>query len=162
MFVFRKSANQSINRAVSWLYLLHWNGGLKLLQTLNILFENLRHETSLYFLLSNNHVNSILTTKFDFEDEELLAYYISFLKTLSLRLGMISRIVIHESKLTIKYTKIVISLKIVILYTFSSMNTELIFLYSRKHWIFILIANPWYVLLCEHSLSLFIVFASLF
>lgn len=58
----------------------------KLLQTLNILFENLRHETSLFYLLSNNHVNSILTGKFDFEDEELLAYYISFLKTLSLRL----------------------------------------------------------------------------
>ena len=61
----------------------------KLLQTLNILFENLRHETSLFYLLSNNHVNSILTGKFDFEDEELLAYYISFLKTLSLRLGTI-------------------------------------------------------------------------
>ena len=62
---------------------------IKLLQTLNILFENLRHETSLFYLLSNNHVNSILTGKFDFEDEELLAYYISFLKTLSLRLGTI-------------------------------------------------------------------------
>jgi len=59
---------------------------VQLLQTLNILFENLRHETSLFYLLSNNHVNSILTGKFDFEDEELLAYYISFLKTLSLRL----------------------------------------------------------------------------
>ena len=56
---------------------------------MNILFENLRHETSLFYLLSNNHVNSILTGKFDFEDEELLAYYISFLKTLSLRLGTI-------------------------------------------------------------------------
>ena len=36
---------------------------IQLLQTLNILFENLRHETSLFYLLSNNHVNSILTTK---------------------------------------------------------------------------------------------------
>ncbi|CAG5089312.1 Oidioi.mRNA.OKI2018_I69.PAR.g12170.t1.cds [Oikopleura dioica] len=59
---------------------------IQLLQTLNILFENLRHETSLFYLLSNNHVNTILVSRFDFEDEELLAYYISFLKTLSLRL----------------------------------------------------------------------------
>ncbi|RXG70126.1 Protein CLEC16A [Armadillidium vulgare] len=32
---------------------------VQLLQTLNILFENIRNETSLYYLLSNNHVNSI-------------------------------------------------------------------------------------------------------
>ncbi|KAL1480170.1 hypothetical protein MTO96_034743 [Rhipicephalus appendiculatus] len=33
---------------------------VQLLQTLNILFENIRNETSLYYLLSNNHVNSII------------------------------------------------------------------------------------------------------
>eukprot|EP00794_Sanderia_malayensis_P009382 gene9382-10370_t len=60
---------------------------VQLLQTLNILFENIRHETSLYFLLSNNHVNSIIVHKFDFSNEEVLAYYISFLKTLSLKLN---------------------------------------------------------------------------
>ncbi|XP_057311483.1 protein CLEC16A-like [Hydractinia symbiolongicarpus] len=61
---------------------------VQLLQTLNILFENIRHQTSLYFLLSNNHVNSIIVHKFDFSNEEVLAYYISFLKTLSLKLNM--------------------------------------------------------------------------
>ena len=94
---------------------------VQLLQTLNILFENIRNETSickfffLYFfdyrcfnfftsliyiynfwfldfffsdyLLSNNHVNSIIVHKFDFSDEEVMAYYISFLKTLSFRLN---------------------------------------------------------------------------
>lgn len=81
---------------------------VQLLQTLNILFENIRNETSLckfYFhccmiccetciifyvsdyLLSNNHVNSIIVHKFDFSDEEVMAYYISFLKTLSLKLN---------------------------------------------------------------------------
>ncbi|XP_064478520.1 protein CLEC16A-like isoform X2 [Ornithodoros turicata] len=60
---------------------------IQLLQTLNILFENIRNETSLYYLLSNNHVNSILVHKFDFSDEEVMAYYISFLKTLSLKLN---------------------------------------------------------------------------
>lgn len=60
---------------------------VQLLQTLNILFENIRNETSLYYLLSNNHVNSIIVHKFDFSDEEVMAYYISFLRTLSLKLN---------------------------------------------------------------------------
>nr|XP_046194723.1 protein CLEC16A-like isoform X2 [Oncorhynchus gorbuscha] len=90
---------------------------VQLLQTLNILFENISHETSLYYLLSNNHVNSshhitvssssllllspppldyllsnnhvnsIIVHKFDFSDEEIMAYYVSFLKTLSLKLN---------------------------------------------------------------------------
>ncbi|KAK3607429.1 hypothetical protein CHS0354_035123 [Potamilus streckersoni] len=60
---------------------------VQLLQTLNILFENISNETSLYYLLSNNHVNSIIVHKFDFSDEEVMAYYISFLKTLSLKLN---------------------------------------------------------------------------
>lgn len=61
---------------------------VQLLQTLNILFENIRNETSIYYLLSNNHVNSIIVHKFDFSDEEVMAYYISFLKTLSLKLNV--------------------------------------------------------------------------
>ncbi|XP_059091774.1 protein CLEC16A homolog isoform X2 [Tigriopus californicus] len=60
---------------------------VQLLQTLNILFENIRNETSIYYLLSNNHVNAIIVHKFDFSDEEVMAYYISFLKTLSFRLN---------------------------------------------------------------------------
>ncbi|CAI4232062.1 unnamed protein product [Auanema sp. JU1783] len=60
---------------------------VQLLQTLNILFENIRHETSLYFLLSNNHVNYIITYNFDLSNEEIMAYYISFLKTLSFKLN---------------------------------------------------------------------------
>lgn len=39
------------------------------------------------YLLSNNHVNAIIVHKFDFSDEEVMAYYISFLKTLSFRLN---------------------------------------------------------------------------
>ena len=60
---------------------------VQVLQTLNILFENLKLPTSFYFLLSNNHINEIISYNFDFEEnEEMLAYYISFLKTLSLKL----------------------------------------------------------------------------
>lgn len=39
------------------------------------------------YMLSNNHVNEVICHKFDFSDEEVMAYYISFLKTLSLRLN---------------------------------------------------------------------------
>ncbi|ETN83630.1 hypothetical protein NECAME_17400 [Necator americanus] len=73
-----------------FLQIMKQDGGslnVQLLQTLNILFENIRHETSLYFLLSNNHVNSIITHDFDFSNEEILAYYISFMKTLSFKLN---------------------------------------------------------------------------
>lgn len=39
------------------------------------------------YLLSNNHVNSIMVHKFDFSDEDVMGYYILFLKTLSLKLN---------------------------------------------------------------------------
>eukprot|EP00731_Ephydatia_muelleri_P029429 Em0020g1073a len=54
---------------------------------IDIMFENIRNETSIYYLLSNNHVNSLIVLKLDFSDEEVLAYYISFLKTLSFKLN---------------------------------------------------------------------------
>ncbi|XP_067317458.1 protein CLEC16A isoform X1 [Anolis sagrei] len=79
------------NMFVYFLNILRQKSGryvcVQLLQTLNILFENISHETSLYYLLSNNYVNSIIVHKFDFSDEEIMAYYISFLKTLSLKLN---------------------------------------------------------------------------
>lgn len=39
------------------------------------------------FLLSNNHVNTIISHPFDIENEELMAYYVSFLKILSFKLN---------------------------------------------------------------------------
>eukprot|EP00127_Corallochytrium_limacisporum_P004897 Clim_evm41s191 gene=Clim_evmTU41s191 len=59
---------------------------IQMLQSLSILFENTKSATSVYFLLSNNHINDIITHDFDVGDDEILAYYISFLKSLSLRL----------------------------------------------------------------------------
>lgn len=57
-----------------------------MLQTLYILIQNVRSKTATYYLLSNNHVNDIVTLPFDFEDDEVLGYYINLLKTISLRL----------------------------------------------------------------------------
>jgi len=58
----------------------------QVLQTLSIIIQNVRSETGIFFLFSNNHVNNIVGAGFDFEDEEVLGYYISFLKAISLKL----------------------------------------------------------------------------
>jgi protein CLEC16A len=62
---------------------------VQLLQTLSILVQNTRRETSIYYLFSNNYINDLMELKqFDYGvDEEVLAWYISFLKAISLRLN---------------------------------------------------------------------------
>lgn len=42
---------------------------------------------SLFYLLSNNHVNDMIMFDFRLDDEEVLSHFASFLKTLSLRLN---------------------------------------------------------------------------
>lgn len=36
------------------------------------------------YMFSNNYINALLSTKFDFEDEEVASWYVSFIKSLSL------------------------------------------------------------------------------
>jgi protein CLEC16A len=61
---------------------------VQLLQSLSILVQNTRCKTSIFYLFSNNYINDLMELKqFDFGvDEEVLAWYISFLKAISLRL----------------------------------------------------------------------------
>ncbi|ERN07456.1 uncharacterized protein LOC18435675 isoform X2 [Amborella trichopoda] len=56
---------------------------LQLLQTMSIMIQNLKSEHAIYYIFSNEHINSLITYKFDFRNEELLAYYISFLRAIS-------------------------------------------------------------------------------
>ena len=49
--------------------------------------QNLSSQNSIFYLLSNNHINDLIVHRFDFSDEELLSYYISFLKTLSFKVN---------------------------------------------------------------------------
>lgn len=71
---------------------------IQLLQSLNILFENLTNNRAICensdswlfinyidYLLSQNHTNGIILHEFDFSDEEIIGYYIAFLKSLSFR-----------------------------------------------------------------------------
>ncbi|KAK3274368.1 hypothetical protein CYMTET_17444 [Cymbomonas tetramitiformis] len=59
----------------------------QILQTLSIMIQNIKSDHAIYYLFSNNYLNEIISHRFDLHDEELLAYYISFLKTISLKLN---------------------------------------------------------------------------
>ena len=57
---------------------------VQVIQTISILVQNIRNEKSLFFLLSNNHMDTIITAPLDFQDEDIVSQYISFVKMLSL------------------------------------------------------------------------------
>ena len=62
---------------------------VQILQTLCILYQSVKQETSLYYLLSNNYINQILLYDFKSEStEDIQDLYASLLKTLSLRLNI--------------------------------------------------------------------------
>ncbi|XP_027363681.1 protein TRANSPARENT TESTA 9-like [Abrus precatorius] len=60
---------------------------LQLLQTVSIMIQNLRNEHAIYYMFSNEHMNYLITYSFDFRNEELLSYYISFLRAISGKLN---------------------------------------------------------------------------
>ncbi|KAK0571130.1 hypothetical protein LWI29_011514 [Acer saccharum] len=60
---------------------------LQLLQTMSIMIQNLKNERAIYYMFSNEHINYLITYSFDFRNEELLSYYISFLRAISGKLN---------------------------------------------------------------------------
>lgn len=59
---------------------------VQLLQTLNIMLQSMRSEQAIYYLFSNEYINNVITYPFDFKNEELVAYFIAFLRTISTKL----------------------------------------------------------------------------
>jgi hypothetical protein len=57
----------------------------QVLQTLAIIVQNVRSERGAQLLFSANHINRIVELPFDFENEEVLGFYVSFLKAIALR-----------------------------------------------------------------------------
>lgn len=57
------------------------------MQTLSILIQNVQNQQTEYYLFSNDHLNNIAGLQFNFEDDEVLGYYINLLKTISLKLN---------------------------------------------------------------------------
>ncbi|KAL9224281.1 hypothetical protein vseg_000336 [Gypsophila vaccaria] len=78
---------------------------LQLLQTMSIMIQNVKHEHAIYYLFSNEHINYLITYSFDFRNEELLSYYISFLRAISghLNKGTISLLVQTQDEEVIKF-----------------------------------------------------------
>lgn len=61
---------------------------LQFLQTINIIFTNIKNKNYLFYLMSNNRMNKIILFKFPFnKDENLLCYYITLLRVLSTKLN---------------------------------------------------------------------------
>ncbi|RLN96422.1 hypothetical protein BBJ28_00002951 [Nothophytophthora sp. Chile5] len=61
---------------------------VQLLQTMSILVQNIATRTSLYFILSNNHVNRLLECPFAVDhNDDVRDWYVTLLKALSLRLN---------------------------------------------------------------------------
>lgn len=62
---------------------------IQILQTLSILVSCVRNYTSLYYLLSNNYVNDIISYPHNFHsDEGLIDQFVSFMKSISLKLNI--------------------------------------------------------------------------
>ena len=59
----------------------------QIIQTMSILVQNISNDTYFYYLLSNNHINEIISHPFNLGNEDILSYYVSFLKMLSLKLN---------------------------------------------------------------------------
>lgn len=60
---------------------------VQVIQCVTIMMQNLTRQQSVFFVLSNNHINRIISFNFDQHDEELMSNVVSFFKSLSLRLN---------------------------------------------------------------------------
>ncbi|KAK4757282.1 hypothetical protein SAY87_007409 [Trapa incisa] len=60
---------------------------LQLLQTLSIMIQNIKNEHAIYYIFSNEHINCLITYSFNFDNEELLSFYVSFLRAISGKLN---------------------------------------------------------------------------
>ncbi|RNF11484.1 hypothetical protein TraAM80_00930 [Trypanosoma rangeli] len=60
---------------------------VQVIQCITMMLQNLTRKSSMYFICSNNHLNRIISIFIDETDDELLSTYVSFLKSLALRLN---------------------------------------------------------------------------
>ena len=62
---------------------------IQILQTLSILINCVKNDTSLYYLLSKNYINEMIVYPHNFEEDEALRdQFVSFMKSLSLKLNI--------------------------------------------------------------------------
>lgn len=58
----------------------------QLLQTLSIMVQSVSRQQSLYCLFAGNHINELLSFAFHFEHDEILAYFMSAVKSIAIKL----------------------------------------------------------------------------
>ncbi|KAI8809071.1 hypothetical protein BJ742DRAFT_248795 [Cladochytrium replicatum] len=73
---------------------------LALFRFFNVLFEGLQQPKNIYFLLSSNYINEIISVRFNTANEEILSYYITLLKNLSLKLNIKTQVLLFNDHLT--------------------------------------------------------------
>ncbi|KJP88099.1 hypothetical protein AK88_02213 [Plasmodium fragile] len=70
-----------------FIYLLRQNINksirIQIYQSLTLLIQNLQKDISLYYIFSNNKINNLIYTTFIYQDDEIMPYYISMIKSIS-------------------------------------------------------------------------------
>ncbi|CRH00946.1 conserved Plasmodium protein, unknown function [Plasmodium relictum] len=56
---------------------------IQIYQSLTLLIQNLQKDISLYYIFSNNKINNLIYTTFIYQDDEIIPYYISMIKSIS-------------------------------------------------------------------------------
>jgi|LauGreDrversion4_2_1035121.scaffolds.fasta_scaffold403511_1 protein CLEC16A len=59
---------------------------IQIIKSFSILILNISSQTTIYFIFSNNFLNQIISRSYEKYDDEFVAYYISFIKSLSLKI----------------------------------------------------------------------------
>jgi protein CLEC16A len=59
---------------------------IEIIQSVSILLSNVNVRANLNYLLSNPHINEFIIYYYNFTDEEIVEYYVSMLKSISLRM----------------------------------------------------------------------------
>ncbi|KAF7146244.1 hypothetical protein RHSIM_Rhsim04G0130200 [Rhododendron simsii] len=58
-----------------------------LLQYLSIMIQNMDTDNAIYYCLSNDYINSIITHQYQFDGGDLASYYVSFLRVVSCKIN---------------------------------------------------------------------------
>lgn len=59
---------------------------IQIIQSFSLLILNVSTQTTLYFIFSNNFINQIISQDYSKYDDEFIAYFINFIKSLSLKI----------------------------------------------------------------------------
>lgn len=59
---------------------------LEIIKSFSILILNLHSKATLFYIFSNNFINQLLCHNYEKYDEEIVAFYINFIKSLSLKI----------------------------------------------------------------------------